>query len=198
MVGAVIAAGLGTLVGAARAGAAADLLPETVLGDATAPVTIIEYSSLTCPHCAAFHTETLPQLKQAYIDPGKARLVYRDFPLDRLALAAAVIGHCVDPSRYFGFLEMLYRDQATWARSADPLAELKVRAQLAGLSESEVDACLANKPLIAAIQQRAEGGQQEYGIDSTPSFVVDGKKIAGEQSFENFAQAIEAALAKSR
>lgn len=187
-----------SVLGVSRGGAAADVLPETVLGEANAPVTIMEYSSLTCPHCAAFHTDTLPKLKATYIDSGKARLVYRDFPLDRLALAAAVIAHCVDPQRYFGFLEMLYRDQATWARSSNPLAELKVRAQLAGLSEAQFDACLANKPLIAAVQQRAQGGQQEYGIDSTPSFIVNGEKIAGEQSFENFATAIDAALAKNR
>lgn len=198
MIGAVVAAGLGVLVGAPRGGVAADVLPETVLGEAGAPVTVLEYSSLTCPHCAAFHTDTLPRLKETYIDSGKVRLVYRDFPLDRLALAAAVIAHCVDPQRYFGFLEMLYRDQESWTRSADPLAELKVRAQLAGLSEAGVDACLSNQPLIAAVQQRAKGAQQEYGIDSTPSFIVAGKKIAGEQSFENFAKAIDAALAESR
>lgn len=188
---------LGALGGfvTSRPAAAADLLPETVIGDPQAPVTIIEYSSLTCPHCATFHSETMPKLKETYIDTGKARLVYRDFPLGRLALAAAVVARCVDPSRHFGFIEMLYRDQGSWAQSADPLAELKVRAQLAGLSESEFNACLENQPLIQAIQQRAQEGQQEYGIDSTPSFIIDGKKLTGEQSFETFSEAIDAALA---
>lgn len=185
-------------LGAPRAAAAADLLPETMIGDPQAPVTIIEFSSLTCPHCAAFHRETLPKIEETYIDTGKARLIYRDFPLGRLALAAAVVGRCVDPARHFGFVGMLYRDQADWAQSADPLAELKIRAQLAGLSETDFNACLENKPLIQAIQQRAQEGQQEYGIDSTPSFIIDGQKLAGEQSFETFSAAIDAALAKAR
>lgn len=189
---AVIAIILGSL-GASRLARAADLLPESAIGDPQAPVTIIEFSSLTCPHCAAFHSETMPRIKETYIDTGKARLVYRDFPLDRLALAAAVIGRCVDPARHFGFVQMLYRDQTAWAQSADPLAELKIRAQLAGLSESDFNACLENKPLIQAIQQRAQEGQQEYGINSTPSFIVDGKKLTGEQSFETFSAAIDAA-----
>lgn len=167
---------------------------ETVLGDPKAPVTIIEYSSLTCPHCAAFHRNTLPKVKESYIDTGKVRFIYRDFPLGRLALAAAVVGRCVDPSRHFAFIDMLYRDQDAWSQSRDPIAELKVRAQLAGLSEQDFEACLDNKPLIQAIQQGAQEGQQQYGIDSTPSFIINGNKITGEQSFEAFSKAIEAAL----
>lgn len=167
---------------------------ETVLGDPKAPVTIIEYSSLTCPHCAAFHRDTLPKVKESYIDTGKVRFIYRDFPLGRLALAAAVVGRCVDPSRHFAFIDMLYRDQDAWSQSRDPIAELKVRAQLAGLSEQDFEACLDNKPLIQAIQQGAQEGQQQYGIDSTPSFIINGNKITGEQSFEAFSKAIEAAL----
>jgi protein-disulfide isomerase len=181
----------------APASAAEATLTETALGDPNAPVTIVEYSSLTCPHCAAFHRETLPQVKTSYIDTGKVRFVYRDFPLGKLALAAAVVGRCVDPSRHFAFIDMLYRDQDTWSQSRDPLAELKLRAQLAGLSDSQVEACLGNKPLIQAVQQRAQEGQQRYGIDSTPSFIVNGKKISGEQSFEAFSRAIDAALAEA-
>lgn len=180
-----------------RPASAAELLSETAFGDRNAPVTIVEYSSLTCPHCAAFHRDTLPRIKERYIDTGKVRFVYRDFPLDRLALAAAVIGRCVDPARHFAFIDMLYRDQDTWSRSRDPLAELKVRAQLAGLSESQFEACLDNKPLIQAVQQRAQEGQQQYGIDSTPSFIINGKKISGEQSIEAFSKSIDAALAEA-
>lgn len=193
-----VAAAFGASVAGPRFAAAGELLPETTLGDPQAPVTIIEYSSLTCPHCAAFHRETFPRINETYINSGKVRLIYRDFPLDRLALAAAVIAHCVDPARHFGFVEMLYRDQDAWAHSRDPLAELKIRAQLAGVSEPAFNACLENKPLIAAIQERAQEGQQQYGIDSTPSFIVSGNKIAGEHSFEAFSEAIDAALGKAR
>ncbi len=186
------------LLGAPRPSVAADPMSETAIGDPQAPVTIIEFSSLTCPHCAAFHRETMPKIKETYIDTGKVRLVYRDFPLDRLALAAAVVAHCVDPARRFGFIEMLYGDQVAWTQSADPLKELKIRGQLAGLSESDFNACLENKPLIQAIQQRAQEGQKEYGINSTPSFIIDGKKLTGEQSFEAFSEAIDAAMTKAR
>lgn len=185
-------------LGSSQPSVAADLLPESVVGDPQAPVTIIEFSSLTCPHCATFHRETMPKLKESYIDTGKVRLVYRDFPLDRLALAAAVTGRCLPPERHFGFVEMLYRDQSAWAQSADPLAELTIRAQLAGLSESAFNACLENKPLIQAIQQRAQEGQQEYGINSTPTFIVDGETLTGEASFETFSAAIDAALDDAR
>ncbi|MBL8658737.1 MAG: DsbA family protein [Rhodospirillales bacterium] len=189
---------LGGALGAPRPSAAADPMSETTIGDPQAPVTILEFSSLTCPHCAAFHRETMPKIKETYIDTGKARLVYRDFPLDRAALAAAVVSHCVDPARRFGFIEMLYRDQAAWTQSTDPLKELKIRSQLAGLSESDFNACLENKALIQAIQQRAQEAQKEYGINSTPSFVIGGKKLTGEQSFEAFSEAIDAASAKTR
>jgi protein-disulfide isomerase len=184
-------------VGPAPASAADGTLAETALGDPNAPVTVIEYSSLTCPHCAAFHRDTLPQVKASYIDTGKVRFVYRDFPLGKLALAAAVVGRCVEPSRHFAFIDMLYRDQDAWSQSRDPLAELKLRGQLAGLSDSQFEACLGNKPLIQAVQQRAQEGQQQYGIDSTPSFIVNGKKISGEQSFEAFSKAIDAALSEA-
>jgi protein-disulfide isomerase len=186
-----------TAFAASSQDAAAELLPETTLGDPNAPVTILEYSSLTCPHCAAFHRDTLPKLKESYIDTGKVRFVYRDFPLGRLALAAAVVGRCVDPARHFAFIDMLYRDQDAWSQSREPLAELKVRAQLAGMSDAQFEACLDNKPLIQAVQQRAEEGQQQYGIESTPSFIVNGKKISGEQGFEAFSKAIDAALAEA-
>jgi protein-disulfide isomerase len=182
---------------ALRPAAAVELLAETALGEANAPVTVVEYSSLTCPHCAAFHRDTLPKVKESYIDTGKVRFIYRDFPLNRLALAAAVIGRCVDPARHFAFIDMLYRDQDSWSQSRDPLAELKVRAQLAGLSDSQFEACLDSKPLIQAVQQRAQEGQQQYGIDSTPSFIINGKKVSGEQSFEAFGKAIDAALAEA-
>ena len=93
---------------------------EQALGDASAPVTIIEYASLTCPHCAEFHQDVLPALKERYIAPGKVRLIYRDFPLDERALEAAVLAHCAGPERYFGFLDVLFETQSNWARAEDP------------------------------------------------------------------------------
>ena len=94
---------------------------EQILGDPDAPVTIIEYASLTCPHCAQFHNEVLPELKERYIAPGKVRLIYRDFPLDQVALAAAALAHCDGSDRYFSMLDVLFETQRNWARADDPI-----------------------------------------------------------------------------
>jgi protein-disulfide isomerase len=186
---------------AAAAGAApgtAAALTEQVLGRSDAPVTMIEYSSLTCPHCADFHRDTLPKLKAQYIDSGQMRYIYRDFPTSPLALGAGTIAHCVEPSRYFGFLDLLYADQKAWATSQNPLAELKIRAQLAGLSSEKVDACLKNEVLLKAIQQRQEAGAQQYKIDSTPTFIINGQVVSGARPLADFQKAIDAALAQTR
>lgn len=191
---------LALLVAARSAGAAPvdEMLAERALGDEAAPVTIVEYSSLGCPHCAAFHRETLPQIKEAYIDTGKVRLVYRDYPLGGVAMAAALIARCVEPSRYFGFINMLYRDQATWAMSTKPLDDLKQLSRFAGLSEADFNACLENRELLQGIQERASQAQKEAGIESTPTFFVNDRKIVGAQGFETFKAAIDEALEKAR
>lgn len=173
------------------------MLAERSLGDASAKVTITEYSSLTCPHCADFHRDVLPQIKENYIDKGLVRYVPRDFPLDGRALAAAMIARCVPPDRYFGFLEMLFRDQQAWARSANPLEDLKVRAQLAGLPPAGVDACLADQELSKGIQGAAAEASKREGIESTPTFFIDGRKISGAASYDQFKAAIDEAIRKA-
>ena len=167
------------------------VLEERSLGADNAPVTMIEYSSLTCPHCAEFHANTLPKIKEQYVTPGKLRLVYRDFPLDPLATAAAMLPHCVEPNRYFGLLEALFRSQPTWTRSQEPAKELERLSRFAGLSPAAFQACINNKELLQAIQQRAEAARKEYQITSTPTFIIDGKKIVGATGFEEFQSVIE-------
>lgn len=189
------------LVTPAAAGAAPETgaeLVEQSLGRSDAPVTMIEYSSLTCPHCADFHRDTLPKLKAQYVDSGQMRYIYRDFPTSPLALGAGAIAHCVAASRYFGFLDLLYADQKAWANSQNPLAELKVRAQLAGLSAEKVDACLKNEGLLKAIQQRQQAGTQTYQIDSTPAFIINGRVVSGARPLADFQKVIDAALAQQR
>jgi len=185
-------------VGTAGAANVDEMLAERALGDEAAPVTIVEYSSLGCPHCAAFHRETLPKIKEAYIDTGKARLVYRDYPLGGAAMAAALIARCVEPSRYFGFIDMLYRGQETWAASTKPLDDLKQLSRFAGLSEADFNACLKNRALLQGIQEQASQAQKEAGIDSTPTFFVNERKIVGAQGFEVFKAAIDEELEKAR
>src|SRR5689334_23792973 len=125
--------------GVAQAAETPSVTPQDhVLGKADAPVTIIEYASLTCPHCAAFDRETLPKLKEKWIDTGKAKLVYRNFPFDKPALQAAMIAACAPSDRYFNFIDVLFQQQQQWATAQDPVAALTRIAKLGGLSDAQV------------------------------------------------------------
>lgn len=190
------AVGCGLLLGLALGEAHAADLGEAAIGDAAAPVTIIEYSSLTCPHCAAFHNDVLPELKKRYIDTGKVRLVLRDFPLDEMALKASVIAHCAGPARAPSFIEVFFAQQSNWARSKDPISSLKQLARLGGLAGDQVDACLADKDRETAVLQARLDGQKQFDIKSTPTFIIDGKVQTGEHSVEAFAEMIDPLLPK--
>lgn len=177
--------------------AAPDRLTPRALGAEDAPVTMVEYSSLTCPHCATFHRETLPKIKETYIDTGKVRLVFSDFPLDSLAMAGSMLARCMKPERDFGFLESLFRTQATWARSPQPQVELQRLARFAGMGESEFEACIRDRDLLRSIQARAAEAGRDHDIRRTPSFVINGEKIEGARSFEEFSEVIDNALAEA-
>lgn len=179
-------------VGAARS---SELLAERALGDPAAPVTIIEYSSLTCPHCATFHNETLPQIKETYIETGKARFIYRDHPLNTPAALAAMVARCVDEERYFGFLDVLYRDLQGWAGSDDIRGQLQIRARLAGLSSADFEACVENRELFDALNAARDEAAQTVGVESTPTFQINGRKVTGAQPYEVFAEIIDEELA---
>lgn len=169
---------------------------EMALGAADAPVTMIEYASLTCPHCADFHTDILPELKERYIATGKVRLVYRDFPLDQRALAAATLAHCAGPDRYFGFLDVLFQSQQQWSRAED-LGPLMQLGRLAGLSQEQMDACLADEELQNRILRTRLEAQDKFDIRSTPSFVIGDETYAGSRDVDAFAEIIEPLLGDS-
>jgi protein-disulfide isomerase len=191
--------GLWTLVWlplALNEGAAAEP-QEQILGNPDAPVTIIEYASLTCPHCAQFHNEVLPELKERYIAPGKVRLIYRDFPLDQVALAAAALAHCAGPDRYFSMLDVMFETQSNWARESDPIAALKRLGKLGGLSEERMQACLDDQQLTDGILQTRLEGQNQYEIGSTPTFVIDGKTYSGSRDVEDFSELLDPLLDQS-
>ncbi len=184
---------------ASSALAAGETVDDTdmVLGDRDAPVTIIEYSSLTCPHCRDFHLNTLPALKARYLDTGKARLVYRDFPFDRPALLAAALAHCAGPDRFFGFLEVLFRGQSSWSRASDPAAALKRIGRLGGLSAAKIDACFADRALLDRILRERLDGAKVFSVDSTPTFIINGRKLIGAQPIDRFAAVIDPLLSGS-
>src|SRR5690606_14406819 len=126
---------------------------ERVLGNPDAPVTIIEYASLTCPHCAQFHRETLPELKKRFIQDGKVRLVMRDFPLDRVALQAHTVARCAPKEQYFPLLDTLFRSQDRWARADNPTAALVGIAKLSGMTDETIRACLNSEAVQRSVLQ---------------------------------------------
>ncbi|MCH9050854.1 MAG: DsbA family protein [Proteobacteria bacterium] len=167
---------------------------EFIIGDANAPVTIVEYASLTCPHCANFHVNILPELKKSYIDTGKARLVYRDFPLDRLALSGSMMARCAGRERYFGFIDTMYRMQESWRASKDQLKALARIGLLGGMSQEDFDACMKDKAMEDRVMAMRLDGQNEFAIDSTPSFIINGKKYSGVVDFARFEKILEPLL----
>jgi protein-disulfide isomerase len=169
----------------------AEALAERALGDDDAPVTIVEHSSLGCPHCAAFHRDTLPKIKETYIDTGKVRLVMSDFPLGTPALAASMIARCAPAERYFPFIEVLFQSQRSWAYSENPLQALSQVARMGGMGPADVEACLKDQELLTGIRARALKAQEEKGVESTPTFFVNGEKISGNQPYAAFEAAIE-------
>lgn len=180
------------LIATAAALAAVALLPrplfaqggpeieEMAIGDPDAPVTVIEYASLTCPHCATFHTSVLPKLKENFIDTGKVRLVYREVFFDGPGLWGAMMARCAGPDRYFGVIDLLYRTQADWTRANDPAAitaALYSVGRQAGLSDAEMEACMTDGDFAEALVAEYQKNVAADGIDATPSFVIDGEKV---------------------
>jgi protein-disulfide isomerase len=154
-----------------------------VLGDPKAPITLIEYASFTCPHCAHFSVAVLPEVKQKWIDSGKVKLVYRDFPLDQTALKAAQLAECAGKDRYFGVVEMIFATQQKWATASDPIGELAKSLRIAGMSEADVKACLANDKVQNDVIADYKGGET-LGVNSTPTLFINGEQFKGARSVE--------------
>jgi protein-disulfide isomerase len=153
-------------------------LPDQVLGNADAPVTIVEYASMTCPHCAAFHATTLPEIKTKYIDTGKAKLILREFPFDPRAEAAFMLSRCSN-DKYYAMADVLFKQQSNWARAEDAQAALLQISKLAGFSQESFTACLTNQKLLEDIRAVRTRGADEFKVDSTPTFFINGDKYAG-------------------
>ena len=155
-------------------------LPDLVLGNADAPITVVEYASMTCGHCAHFHTTVFPTLKEKYVDTGKVRFIMREFPLDNLAAAASMLARCAGDGKTFPLISVLFAKQDDWAFvKGDPRPELLKFAKQAGFTQESFEKCLTDQKLlddIAAIRSRAA---ETFGVNATPTFFVNGKKLNG-------------------
>ncbi len=166
------------------------MAPRSV-GDVNAPVKITEYSSLTCSHCGAFHRETFNKLKAEFIDTGKVQMIFKEFPLNQPAMDASQILRCMPEDKFVSFMDLLFQEQDKWAFNANYKDILRQNAKLAGMSDETFDACLANNALKEAILGDMKAAGEQYKVQSTPSFVINGGKVlVGNQPVEEFAKAI--------
>jgi protein-disulfide isomerase len=170
----------------AHAGPAGDVM----IGSDKAPVTIIEYASMTCPHCAHFEETTLPELKKRYIDTGKVRYVMREFPLDALAAAGFMLARCAGPDKYESVVETLFAKQADWVVQK-PIPPLMAIAKQFGFTEESFNACLANQKVLDDIQAVRDYAANKLAVNSTPTFFINGKRLVGDLSIEAMAKEID-------
>ena len=177
-------------------------LPEMAIGEESAPVTIVEYMSMTCPHCATFHNNTFDEIKKNYVDTGKARFIIREFPFDPRAAAAFMLARCnptkpeeaSTPAQYFPMVSMLMKQQEAWAGAQDGRAALLQMSKLAGFSQETFQACLTNQKLLDDVNATMKRGADEFGVNSTPTFLINGKRYAGAMSVESMSALIDSLL----
>jgi protein-disulfide isomerase len=171
-------------------------LPDMALGPANAPVTITEYASMTCPHCAAFNAEVFPKIKSTYIETGKIRYVFREFPLDIKAAAGSMLARCIakdDAGKYFAVVDMLFRQQNDWVMKNTTETLTRIGKQ-AGLSEKAVEDCLKDQALLDKIAADQKYAAEVLKVNSTPTFFINGDVIKGEASFDEFDKKIRSLL----
>ncbi|MEZ5810768.1 MAG: DsbA family protein [Rhizobiaceae bacterium] len=165
-------------------------LPDKIEGKADAPVTIVEYASMTCSHCAHFHKTTLPEIKQKYIETGRARLVFREFPFDPRAEAGFMLARCAGDN-YFAMVDVLFKQQDSWARASDGKAALLKIARLAGFSQESFEACLTDQKLLDDVRAVKNRGLNDFGVEATPTFFINGNKYAGALSVDEMSAIID-------
>jgi protein-disulfide isomerase len=169
-------------------------LGDVALGPADAKVTIVEYASLTCSHCAAFHKDTYPALKSRYIDTGKVRFVLREFPLDPLATAGFMLARCEGESKYYPITDLLFDQQKNWAFTEKPLDALRSMMRQAGFSQEKFDACLRDQKLYDAVNAVKNRGMEQFKVDSTPTFFINGQRYPGSMSIDELEKIIKPLL----
>lgn len=161
-------------------------LGDMTMGDPDAPVTMIEYASLTCVHCANFHTNVLPELKEKYIETGKVYFIFREFPFDPLATGAFMLTRCAEEDKYFPFVDLLFAQHSNWTRSQEPVNALFNLSKQAGFTEDSFDKCLSNQEIRTGIDQVRDRAAEQFDVSSTPTFFINGEKVSGVQSVDEF------------
>ena len=169
-------------------------LGDKVLGAEDAPVTVVEYASMTCPHCASFHNDTFDAFREKYIDTGQVRFVFREFPLDAGAYAIAMLARCAPADRYFDVVDVYFDQQEEWARSQDVYNAIFDIAKQFGFNKETFDACLSNQALFDNLQQVRSRAAEEFGVNSTPTFFINGEKQSGALTIEQLDEEIQPLL----
>lgn len=197
-------AGLGGVALAQRQGGPAEVsvdelmkageLPDLVLGKADAKVTVVEYASMTCGHCAAFHTKVLPELKKKYVDTGKVRFIMREFPLDNLAAAGAMLARCAGPEKAHGVMDVLFQRQDDWIVRGNPLPKLFEVVKAQGFTQESFDKCLTDQKMLDSITSARAKASEKFGVNSTPTFFINGKRLTGAPTVAEFEKALEPLL----
>lgn len=168
-------------------------LPDIVQGSAAAPVTVVEYASMTCTHCAAFHDTVWPEFKTKYIDTGRVKFILREFPLDPLAAAAFMLARCAGPEKRNVMVDLLFTQQKTWAFVDKPIEPLLGLVKQVGFSQADFETCLKNQELYEQVSESRERAAEAFNIDSTPTFFVNGRKMTGELTVADFDKLIDLA-----
>ena len=162
------------------------LLPDIVEGSPAAKITIIEYASLTCSHCAAFHAETWPSLKKRYVDAGTVKFILREFPLDPLAAAGFMLARCQGADRRDALVDLLFDQQKSWAFAPQPAAPLLAIVKQTGMSQTDFESCLRNQDLYNSINKSRDLAASQLAIVSTPTFFINGRKLTGDAPIGDF------------
>jgi protein-disulfide isomerase len=165
---------------------------DMTMGPDTAKVTVVEYASASCPHCANFYKTTFQDLKKEYIDTGKIHFIFREFPHNQPALAAFMLARCAPKEKYFPMIDMFFTQQDSWLEH--PLEGLQKIAQLAGFTKESFDACLKNETVGKGVIEVRDKAEKDFGVDSIPTFFINGEEVKGETSIEDFRKAIDPLL----
>lgn len=169
-------------------------LKEMTLGDKNAKVKVIEYASMTCPHCASFHNNTYHAFKEKYVDTGKVLFAFREFPLEPVAATVSVLARCAPEDKYFDVIDVFFKTQPKWRTGNNPLPGIVEIAKQVGFTQQSINACLQNKEVIAGVNAIRTHGDETMKVDATPTFFINGKKISGALSLEAMEKEIEALL----